>query len=77
MITYSYKARKTVKICQEDLSKSPNGQSYTHLKVAHATPMLGTPLMRVRLHNYYATRSRRQCTQGSVEPGVGCFFSTT
>ena len=50
----SYGARKTITTQRKDSSESSYGQSYAHVKVPHATYMLGTPLTSLRLPNNYA-----------------------
>ena len=55
----SYRAKKMIRIHRKDLPKSSYGQSYGHLKVAHATSVLDTPLIRLWLHKYYASRPPR------------------
>ena len=59
LIEDSYRARKMIRIHREDLLNSSYGQSYGHLKVAHAISVLDTPLIRLWLHKYYASRPPR------------------
>ncbi len=59
LIKDSYRARKMIRIHLKDLRNSSYGQSYGHLKVAHAISMLDTPLIRLWLHKYYASRPPR------------------
>ena len=59
LIIDSYRARKMIRIHLKDLLNSSYGQSYGHLKVAHATSVLDTPLIRLWLHKYYASRPPR------------------
>ena len=48
LIKDSYRARKMIRIHREDLLNSSYGQSYGHLKAAHVTSVLDTPLIRLR-----------------------------
>ena len=52
LIPDSYKANRTVRICQQDLSNSANGQNYDHLKIDHAIYTFGCPIIWFQLHNY-------------------------
>ena len=59
LIEDSYRAIKMIRIHRKDLLNSSYGQSYGHLEVAHATSVLDTPLVRLWLHKYYASRPPR------------------
>ncbi len=48
-----------IRIHLKDLLNSSYGQSYGHLKVAHPISVLDTPLIRLWLLKYYASRPPR------------------
>ena len=72
-----------IRIHQDDLSQSADGQSYGHLKVPHVTYMLGTPQIHFRLHKEYASRPQRALKGGRCAPlgtpkfTFGCIMSTS
>ena len=59
LIKDSHRAKRMIRIHREDLFNSSYGESYGHLKVAHATSVLDTPLIRLWLLKYYASRPPR------------------